>query len=470
MPPNIATLLYAIVIVGLFRFDRDKKKRTSLALWIPTLWLFFCLSRSTSQWLGISASPADAATSYAEGSPLDAAVYQVLEIAALIVLIGRRRRVGPILLNNWAIWLFFSYAAFSVFWSDYSFVTFKHWIKGIGDMMMVLIVLTEPSISDAIGRMFTRLGFVLLPLSILFIKYYPLQGRVLTLSWTMEPVGVATQKNSLGELCDIIGLALLWRLRSAYNDRENPNRRTRLLALGTALAMVIWLLSTCNSMTSMCALGMASTLMLISTRPALRRRPVLLHLFVVGLLASTIYALFFQSSGSLIENLGRNPTLTGRTEVWHAVFNIPNNLLVGAGYESFWLGSRLQEMWQALPGFRINEAHNGYIEIILTLGWIGEILLGILIATGYRNVILAYRRDPDIGSLRLAFFIATIITALTEAAFRMMGPPWILFLLATTAVPAYTARQTGRHERIGRRLLPSAAEPEIVGEEALIGC
>jgi exopolysaccharide production protein ExoQ len=464
MSPKIATLIFAIGIVGLFLFDRNEKSRVSKALWIPTVWFFFCLSRSVSEWLGVT-PPADLANSYVEGSPLDAAVFEALEVVALIVVISRRQRVGPILRNNWPICLFFSYAALSICWSEYPFVTLKHWIKGIGDLMMVLIVLSETRVPDAIKCLFTRIGFLLLPLSVLFIKYYPLLGRKLTLSWTMEPVGVATQKNSLGELCDVVGLALLWRLQRAYNDREDPKRKQRLLALGASLVMVVWLLWVCNSMTSICALSMASAIMLLSKRPAFRCRPALVHLLVISLLASTIYALFFQSSGSLIEGLGRNPTLTGRTDIWHMVLSIHNSRLFGAGYESFWLGSRLQEMWQAFPGLMLNEAHNGYVEILLTLGWVGGILLGILIATGYRNVFIAYRRDPDLGSLRMAFFLAAVITGLTEAAFRLMGPPWIVFLLATASIPVYVARKGGNPSRAGRRAPRRTQEARAVLEE-----
>src|ERR1035437_2178370 len=238
MSSPLATIIFAIGIAGLFFFDRDKNVRVSKALWIPTLWLFFCLSRSASQWLGMSPAPADTASVYLEGRPIDRAVFIGLEVAALIAVLGRRRRVGSILLQNWPIWLFFSYAALSVTWSDYPFVTLKHCIKGIGDLMMVLIVLTEQDVPGAIKNLFTRLGFVLVPLSVLFIKYYLQLGRVLNLSWEMEPVGVATQKNGLGELCDFLGLVVLWRLRSAYNDREDRNRKRRLLALGAVLAMV----------------------------------------------------------------------------------------------------------------------------------------------------------------------------------------------------------------------------------------
>ncbi len=468
MPPPLAAIIFAIGIAGLFFFDRDEKVRVSKALWIPTLWLFFCLSRSASQWLGISEPPADMANVYLEGSPLDRNLFIGLELAALIVVIGRRRRVGAILAQNWPIWLFFSYAALSITWSDYPLVTFKHWVKGIGDLMMVLIVLSESNVPDAIKRLFTRLAFVLVPLSVLFIKYYLQLGRVLNLSWQMEPVGVTSQKNSLGELCDFLGLVLIWRLRSAYNDREDRNRKRRLAAIGAVLAMVIWLLWTCDSMTSICALSMASTVMLLSTRPAFRRRPALVHFLAVALLSCTVYALFFESSGSLIAGLGRNPTLTGRTEIWEAALTVRNNRLFGAGYESFWLGARLQQMWDAIPGLRVNEAHNGYIEIVLTLGWIGAILLGILIATGYRNVIAGYRRHPEIGSLRMAFLLAAVINALTEAAFRMMAAPWIAFLLAIIAVPAYFIPESGRRGRRGMQLSQPAQTSDVAVPERVL--
>jgi exopolysaccharide production protein ExoQ len=470
MPTTLATIIFAIGIIGLFLLDRGEKNQVSKALWIPTAWLFITISRSVSQWLGIDPAAGDSASVYLEGSPVDRDVFAILETAALIVVIGRRRRAGPILLKSWAIGLFFFYAALSVAWSDYPVVTVKHWIKGIGDVLMVLIVLTEPSVGDAIQRLVTRIGFVILPLSVLFIKYYPLLGRALTLGWTMEPVGVATQKNGLGQLCLILGLGLFWRLRKVYNDRKDPKRRQRLLGLCAVVPMIVWLLWMSNSMTSICALSMATAMMFLSKRPVFRRRPALVHLFVVGVLGLTTYALFFQSSGSLVQGLGRDRSLTGRADDWPIILAIPNNRLVGVGYESFWLGARLEKLWTAFPGFLINEAHNGYIEIFLNLGSIGVVLLGVMIATGYRNVISSYRRDPEIGSLKIAFLLATTITGFTEASFRMMGPLWIVFLLASAAAPVVAARKGSRRGRLERQT-SGAQEPVATGSEFMLkGC
>jgi exopolysaccharide production protein ExoQ len=444
MPPAVATVIFTIGIAGLFFLDRGEKRGVSKALWIPTVWLFFCTSRSPTQWLGMAATSeqaADIASAYLEGNPTDRNFFIALEVIALIVVISRIGRVGPILRSNWVIVLFFLYAALSMAWSDYPFLTLKHWIKGVGDVLMVLIVLSEASVAGAVKSLVTRLAFVLLPLSLLLLYFYPSLGRTHSMDWTPEPCGVATQKNGLGELCSFSGLALLWRFRGAYNDRKDPNRSRRLLALGTVLATNVWLLHMSNSMTSISALSMAGGVMFLSTRPAFRRKPALVHLLIGAVLAVVIYALFFQSSGALVQGLGRDPTLSGRSVGWATFLRVPNNLLVGAGYESFWVGSRLLKIWELSPGTKISEAHNGYIEMFLTLGWAGVVFLGVLITTGYRNVIGAYRRDPDIGSLRIAYFLSTVISGFTEAAFRMMSPTWIVFLLATFAALWMTQRK-----------------------------
>jgi O-antigen ligase len=139
--------------------------------------------------------------------------------------------------------------------------------------------------------------------------------------------------------------------------------------------------------------------------------------------------------------MGRDPTLTGRTDLWKILLSVNEHPLLGAGYESFWLGERLEKIWEILP-WRANEAHNGYLEIFLNLGLVGLALLVVIIATGYRRVISG-ARDLSLGPLRLGYFVAAIIYSLTEAAFREMGPMWIVFVLAIMAVPKTDVASVG---------------------------
>ncbi len=151
--------------------------------------------------------------------------------------------------------------------------------------------------------------------------------------------------------------------------------------------------------------------------------------------------------------MGRNSTLTGRTEIWALVVNLVHNPVVGTGFESFWLGSRLETMQRHMRG--LNEAHNGFIEIYISLGWIGVLLLAVMIVTGYRNMIATFRRNPDEGRFRLALFLTVIVSSFTEAAFRTLGIGWFAFLLATMAT----------RENSLRTIVPSARGIETSGQD-----
>jgi O-antigen ligase len=442
MPPPLMAFLFVVGIIGLFVFDRDDTSQTSNALWIPTAWLFLNCSRPVSLWLyaiGLRGLLPTANTTeiYLEGSPVDGAVFSILLISGFIVLAHRVPQVGPLLGRMIPILLFFTYCAISILWAEYPFVAFKHWNKGIGDIVMVLIILTDPDPFVALKRLFSRIGFVVVPLSVLFIKYYPALGRGFTVSGFPMYTGVTMQKNTLGVICLIFGLGSLWRFLAVYRDRAVARRKKLLVAHGTVLVMVAWLLYMCNSMTSISCFVMASGLLVLASRPTIARRMLVVHLLVAAMIGISVFALFFDSGGGILQDLGRNPTLTGRTAIWEAVLPLAGNPLVGTGYESFWLGKRLENFWTINDGaFKgIQEAHNGYLELFLNLGWIGIVLLAVLILTSYPRVIATYRSDPYAGSLGVAFFASELVYNFTEAGFRMMFPLWIFFLLAVMGVP-----------------------------------
>ncbi len=256
----------------------------------------------------------DTTAAYEEGSPFDRNVFMILLLATLAVLVLRQSKVGPLLKKNALILLFFLFCAASVIWSDFPLVALKRWIKALGDVGMVLVILTESAPLAALKRLLIRLGFLLVPLSVLFIKYYPELGRRLTMSWTLEAVGVSTQKNELGLDCMMYGVLFLWMFVSVYRDRENPSRRRRLLAYGTIITMIIWLLSQCNSTTSITGFISAALVMRFASRPS--RKPALVHLLVVAVLGVALTALFFDPGGGMVEALGKDPSLTGRTQIW----------------------------------------------------------------------------------------------------------------------------------------------------------
>jgi exopolysaccharide production protein ExoQ len=433
MPAGLATILFWLGIVGLFRLSRDGTQRTSPALWIPVVWLAIGASRSLSQWLG-GATDMASPDQYLDGSPLDALLFTALEVAAVMTLIGRSERAGAFLRANWPLVLFFLFGALSVLWSDFPLVALKRWIKAVGNFAMVLVVLTDPAPRPAVRRLLARAGFLLIPLSVLFIKYYPELGRGFD-AWTGRAynMGVGLDKNALGTICLIFGLGSLWQLLSAL--RQRPRLTGPLVAHGATLAMALWLFSLADSATSFGCFLVGATLIVLTSRPAFLFSPLFAHAIAAGIVVLCLVGLFVNTDAGLLQALGRDATLTTRTLLWADVLQVPVDPLLGTGFESFWLGERAEALWTKY-WWHPNQAHNGYLEVFLNSGWVGITLLGLVMVWGYRDITRTLSRDPELGGLRFAFFLAAVLYNLTEAAFKVMHPVWVVFLLAVTIVPA----------------------------------
>jgi O-antigen ligase len=440
-----ATVIFAIWICTLFALNRDRQARTSPALWIPVFWLLIAGSRMLSNWLYLQ-PPDSGADAYLDGSPLDRNFLTALLVAGVIVLIRRGPKVAALLQANGAIALFFLYCALSIFWSDFPDVAFKRWIKSFGDLVMVLVVFSEADGLSALKRVLSRTAFFLVPLSILFIKYYPDLGRTYS-RWTWQPswTGVTTDKNMLGMTCLVFGLASAWRLLSAIKEPKSPSRMRLLVAHGAVVAMTLWLLEKCNSMTSLSCFLLGTGLMVAMRSRFVSRRPAAAHLLVFGVLSTAFAVLFLDLGSAVLSTMGRDPTLTGRTDLWRHVLEMNQNSFIGTGFASFWLGPRLQALWR-IYWWEPTEAHNGYLEIFLNLGWVGVVLFAILLVTAYRNATRLLKRDPETGSLVLAYFVVGLAYNFTEAAFKTMNLIWIAFMLAVVASSRVFARPSPEPE------------------------
>jgi exopolysaccharide production protein ExoQ len=453
VPPLIALIACIAGIAGLFYFDRDRKAQVSGALWIPVAWMLIAGSRPVSQWLSAfgwgGGQATDVADLMQDGSPVDRNVWILLLVLGLVVLFNRRLKIANILMGNLPLVVFFGYCALSILWSDYPEVAFKRWIKDLGDLVMLLVVLSERDLLGAVKKYFSRASFLLIPLSVLFIKYFPALGRGYN-RWTWVPLygGVTTNKNTLGMICMLFGLAAEWRFIAAWKDQSNPRRRYYLMAHGAILLLALWLFMIANSMTSFSCFLLGSGVMVAMSFRAVLRRPVLMHLVVAAAVVMSFSALFLNvAGGELIESMGRDATLTGRTEIWKDVLSVSGSPIFGTGFESFWLGPRLQKMWSLDHDPNVFQAHNGYLEIYLNLGWLGVLaLFGILVA-GYRRIMEAVRKQQDASILWLGFFVVGIVYNFTEASFKMLTPMWICFLLAFMAAERFGRLQNIRRQK-----------------------
>jgi len=132
--------------------------------------------------------------------------------------------------------------------------------------------------------------------------------------------------------------------------------------------------------------------------------------------------------------LGKDPTLTGRTEIWQAMIPfVMRHPIVGYGYKAFWRGYVGESAHISLAThWAVSSAHNGFLEIWLTLGAVGLALVVYSLLRAIRDafVCLSAGKSPHVAWYASIIFL-TFLTSLDEGELVIPNSlMWILYVLA----------------------------------------
>jgi exopolysaccharide production protein ExoQ len=419
-------------IVWALREDIRESPKVSPALWVPFIWVALCASKAPSLWLNPGRVVTRATEVSLEGSSLDRTIYVAIMLAALIILFKRRDRFSfPFRLNTW-IYLFYIFALMSVTWSDYTGIALKRWIRAVGDLLMVLVILSEKDKAGAIERVIRRCIIVIVPLSILFIRFYRYIGVAYDHAGVMMWKGASTHKNGLGMMCAFSAVFLFWRILKSW---PRPNFLDIAFFLPIAYLLVGARSSTSNVVL---VLGVFMVLLAHRFKVDIQRLNVsILALGFLFLIGQGVLVGFFGKSFStwFFSAIGRDVSFTGRLPLWTQLIKLGSAApLGGVGYRSFWLGDVVLGLWEMFPWQPMN-GHNGYIDVFLDLGLIGLAILFVLIGSTYIKTIYAMKENSGINTLLLAFLVMIISHNITETSFAMpTNLLWLFFLLIAATV------------------------------------
>lgn len=416
MHPTLALLLCLAFVVSLLKLDYRIFKAQSMASWIPTLWMLYCASKPFPYWFSSRqvVGVENLSAAIIEGSPMDRNFLLVLIAVGLVILVRRKIDWRQVIIDNRWLLLLFLYMLVSISWSDYPFVSLKRWFKASGSIVMALVVLTGPSPREEIESILRRIVYILIPFSALLVKYYPQFGmRFGRYSGAPEWVGVTLGKNTLGALCMVSALFLIWEWAKRRKQTEISSARYVTMANVVVLGLTFWLLrgpGGAYSATSLVVLivGLATIFMLRRLKSNVNLRVMsCVFLLVAGLLY-----FFINPLNIVISLTGRNETLTGRDEIWDKLIPVAmENPVIGVGYGGYWTKPLV------FGKLTINEAHNGYLDIFIELGAIGLILLAIVIVDFFKKSIDVFKYDREWGSFLFAFLIISLLYNITESAF-----------------------------------------------------
>ena len=128
--------------------------------------------------------------------------------------------------------------------------------------------------------------------------------------------------------------------------------------------------------------------------------------------------------------LGRDMTLTGRTDIWIALVDyIQQRPLFGYGYGVFWSPESGPGNWvRETLEWDAPTAHNGWLEVALSLGLIGLLFLALdFVMTLWRAVMAAV--NTWVGVFALAFLAQFFLFSLSESSsLQQNSIVWVIYV------------------------------------------
>lgn len=245
-------------------------------------------------------------------------------------------------------------------------------------------------------------------------------------AWTYGALeGIYPHRNVLGYVAVLGLITLLYA----------PVRRrwSKLLWASVYVGTVIWTGSATSIVGIVLALTLAFVLRVTSTKDV-RTRIVATVLVLTSGSVALVVATYNPST--LFDALGRDETLTGRTEIWRGVtFALSLRPILGYGWNSI-LGESTTSGRLILPyaGWYTNSTHNGYLAVALQLGVVGLVVAAlILIRALYGSFRLVLRRGGAFWAwcVQIVVALATVNVAETRA-FLDFG--WFLIVLISTKI------------------------------------
>jgi exopolysaccharide production protein ExoQ len=130
-------------------------------------------------------------------------------------------------------------------------------------------------------------------------------------------------------------------------------------------------------------------------------------------------------------------TFTNRAMIWDIIKEHAQlHPILGTGFGAYWTGADPTSpsyVFLLRMYFWPSEAHNGYLDVVNDLGFVGLICLLGYLTVYVRQSVQLFRTDPSQGALYMALFFQQAMTNLSESCwFSPMGIlPSVIMTLST---------------------------------------
>ena len=336
-------------------------------------------------WISGGASEGDGVSISSLDFSLIAKISLLIYAISFALLFLRWKKVLPILIKNKYILLFLVIVGLSSWWSVLPDQTFRYSIYAAGTTAFGLYLATRYTLKEQL-TLFSWTYVLILILSLIFIIALPQYG-IMGAIHAGAIRGIYTHKNIFG-LVMVPGTVIFF-LRAI-----SGKNKSWLYWLFFSLTIALIVLS--RSTSSLGNLLVMLTLCLVYRIFRWRYEvliSVILAATVIGV-AGLLWFVHYGQSDLLFVAIGKDATLTGRTDIWRYVWDqIQLRPWLGYGLAAFWNGLDGPSAYVELAlTTSVVYAHNGFLDLWLSLGFVGLSVFALSFFTAVKNSLALIRK------------------------------------------------------------------------------
>ncbi len=286
--------------------------------------------------------------------------------------------------RNWILLVFISLAIVSITWSIAPVLSIYRLIGLVGATILGIFVGSTMKEENLLGILFWA-GVVLVIVCYSFAILYPEIGRMTNLPYNGAWRGIFWHKNELGSLMALFAFIFLFK---AVSNIRSSIAIIDLIFFFLAAGLVYLSRSAAGYICLLfLTLAIISALIWVRIQSRLSRK----HYLLIGGFVGLVCVFFITNPGWFFSLFNRSSDLTGRVQLWRylLVEIVLQQTVLGHGFGALWYLDAFRSQVQQAIGwtYPVQIADNGFIDILLHLGWIGlALFISMLVLTILRVI------------------------------------------------------------------------------------
>lgn len=355
----------------------------------------------------------------------------LIYLSVMFLILARVERFLSFCKNNLILIVFLLVPLFSVFWSIAPDVTARRGVALVGTSLFAMYIAFALPVERVI-RILAVVYAVTASGSLVVIGALPEYGTHQYGDYAGLWRGLYTQKNEFGATMAMAAIVIFLCPKYTYYERM----------LGRFFVVLcVFLMLMSESRAAWISFACVGFLALAIWRAGGRGSKTNVKVFLSVVTGIVIGFVVIKNANTLLEFIGKDPTLSGRTDVWAlALDRAEDRPVLGFGYRAYWIeGNKARLMPEESWADNINHGHNTYLDLFVELGYLGVVAFAITLGFLVYKILSRIKYSNDYINIWAVSGLCFILVrgAAESTILQHADINWVLFVFFFSVFSSY---------------------------------